>query len=155
MTVKLLSSSSLSYLEWDTCLFPVDTIAPRIISCPSQESTIVTIELGEPGVMVTWQEPMVSDLSEVVLVSQSHMSNQFFVVGPTTVTYVYRDSSNNMANCQFVVSVQTGWYHSLCILRYCTISLLVPKCCLSFLLYGTHIIYLYYMLVIYSYVVFS
>ncbi|PIK61977.1 putative hyalin [Apostichopus japonicus] len=88
-------------------IIPIDTTAPRIISCPSQESPTVTIELGEPGVMVTWQEPMVSDLSEVVLVSQSHMPNQFFVVGPTTVTYVYRDSSNNMANCQFVVSVLT------------------------------------------------
>lgn len=89
--------------------FSVDTTPPSIIGCPTPESTTVVIELGTPGTMVFWQEPIANDLSNnVVLVSQTHMPNAFFPVGNTTVTYVYQDSSNNRANCQFVVSVLTG-----------------------------------------------
>ena len=58
--------------------------------------------------VVTWNEETVTDLSPVFLVSRSHDSGAFFLVGIQTVTIRYIDSSNNVGECSFVITVETG-----------------------------------------------
>lgn len=59
--------------------------------------------------VVFWEEPMATDLSgEVTLVSRSHAPGSFFIVGVTTVTYVFADPSGNEYECSFNITVVTG-----------------------------------------------
>ena len=85
--------------------FAGDTIPP-VVTCPVNQTRI--IELGVPSVAVTWDEETVTDLSPVFLVSRSYDAGELFLVGVETVTIRYRDSSNNIGECSFVITVETG-----------------------------------------------
>lgn len=80
---------------------------PILSGCPG--NIFEQVPLGTPGTVITWTEPQVSDNSGIVnLVSQSHTSGSFFVVGTTPVIYVFADPSNNEAECSFSVTVIEG-----------------------------------------------
>lgn len=65
------------------------------------------IELGDGGVIVSWEDPSVSDISSTqTLISRSHSPNSFFPVGSTLVTYLYGDESGNTVTYTFCVTVQ-------------------------------------------------
>lgn len=66
------------------------------------------MELGETGVVVGWIEPAASDLGGAFLESSNYDPLDFFIVGETSVLYIFSDESGNTANCTFIVSVRTG-----------------------------------------------
>ncbi|XP_072051852.1 hyalin-like [Amphiura filiformis] len=82
----------------------VDT-EPPVVTCPGDITT--TTALGSQGTTVTWPEPTATDDSgQVTQLSRSLPSGSFFAVGvPTTVVYVYQDSSQNTGICSFSVIV--------------------------------------------------
>ena len=89
------------------CLsFLVDTTPPTIEGCPPDINEV--IELGSPDPAVVWIEPIATDLSPVMTLSQSNQPGMTFPVGTTTVTYIFADSSGNTAVCSFDVIVETS-----------------------------------------------
>ncbi|XP_072051695.1 uncharacterized protein [Amphiura filiformis] len=82
-----------------------DSTPPTVI-CP--EGIVEDVVFGQGGRIVTWTEPRVSDNSGIVpeLVYSSHTSGSFFNSGQTTVTYVYRDGSENEASCTINVFIR-------------------------------------------------
>lgn len=71
-------------------------------------NTIATVELGAaPGTTVTWQPPRCVDLSPTTETS-SASPGDFFLIGVTTVTFTCLDSSGNLFNCPFDVTVLEG-----------------------------------------------
>ena len=80
-----------------------------MVVCP--DNMAFTIDFGSGGRRVTWTDPTVSDNSgSVTLVSNTHNSNDLFQVGQTTVTYIYRDASNNRNQCSFTVTITERKY---------------------------------------------
>ncbi|XP_072022697.1 hyalin-like [Amphiura filiformis] len=81
--------------------------APTILFCPSNR----TLEVDERslGTIVSWDEPVVEDTGNVMLLIQTHVSGTFFTIGTTIVSYIFRDNANNMEKCSFSVTV-TGDY---------------------------------------------
>ncbi|XP_072051694.1 uncharacterized protein [Amphiura filiformis] len=82
-----------------------DSTPPTVI-CP--EGIVEDVVFGQGGSSVTWTEPQVFDNSgiEPTLVYSSHTSGSFFNSGQTTVTYVYRDGSENEASCTINVFIR-------------------------------------------------
>ncbi|XP_072013031.1 hyalin-like isoform X2 [Amphiura filiformis] len=91
------------------CCFEIHIIEvdndPPIPTCSRDIST--TTACNTDGTVVYWLEATAYDNSGTVnLISQSHISGRsFFRVGMTTVTYTFIDPSNNIASCDFVVTV--------------------------------------------------
>ncbi len=87
-----------SLFQTSTCSFSVtlsfvDVIAP-VVTCP--DNLAFDVPFGSPGRRVTYSLPTVTDNSnEFFLVSSTNNPNDLFQVGSTTVTYTYRDGSNN------------------------------------------------------------
>lgn len=91
------------------CFPSEDTTPPVVSGCPEDEE--VTIELGLPSGMAFWVEPSATDISgEVSLITRTNAPGDSFMVGMTTVLYIFADSSNNDVTCSFVVTVVTGEY---------------------------------------------
>ena len=85
----------------------VDRTPPTVINCPNV--AFVNVELGETEGVVTWIEPISTDVSGTdTLVSSSSTPGMLFPLGDTTVIYLYSDESGNTATCQFCVTVGTG-----------------------------------------------
>ncbi|PIK38295.1 putative hyalin [Apostichopus japonicus] len=83
----------------------VDRIPPTIASCPTS-GVAVTVELGETSGPAFWQAITATDLSNVVdLVSQTNAPGDSFMLGTTTVMYIFADASGNRATCSFTVTV--------------------------------------------------
>ncbi|XP_071489593.1 uncharacterized protein [Diadema antillarum] len=79
-----------------------DTTAPVISNCPSD---ITVSDINLDGTQAAfWVEPTATDNSAVT-VSQTASPGDSFILGDTTVTYTFTDTSNNQAVCQFVVTV--------------------------------------------------
>ena len=78
---------------------PVITGAPDFITLPTDH--------GLPFANVTWTEPSTTDNSglQIKLVS-SHSPGTLFHIGTSSVTYNATDSSGNMANHTFIITVQ-------------------------------------------------
>ena len=77
--------------------------------CP--EDILVTILSGTTnGATVEWIEPVATDNSGNApnLVSQTHQSGSFFILGSTIVTYQFADNSGNVGSCSFSVIVEDG-----------------------------------------------
>ncbi|XP_072013269.1 uncharacterized protein [Amphiura filiformis] len=91
----------------DCCFFvrivEVDEVPP-VPSCPRDITRTIDINLG--GTQVTFQDATATDNSgTAILVTQTHRSGQFFIVGTTDVTYTFRDPSNNQESCTFTITV--------------------------------------------------
>jgi hypothetical protein len=96
--------------NFDTCIFTItvteggstgDNTPPVIENCPND----LTVT-GTNNAVVSWTEPTATDNDGLpVTVTRSHQPNSIFAAGPTTVTYRFTDSSGNVAECSFVVSV--------------------------------------------------
>ncbi|XP_072021512.1 hyalin-like [Amphiura filiformis] len=84
----------------------VDTVPPKIESCPRDVSAVT--ELGNIREPVYWTEPIASDISgNVTLTRQSYYSGDDFPLGLTGVSYEYIDGTGNTAWCNFSVIVNT------------------------------------------------
>ena len=76
------------------------------IRCPHSFETIV--ELGVPVKSVTWPEqPYIADgLASYIM--RSHSPGAEFPVGVTWVNYTFEDEYNNVAHCNFSITVLEG-----------------------------------------------
>ncbi|XP_071823795.1 uncharacterized protein [Apostichopus japonicus] len=84
----------------------IDTVPPVISDCPSQQT--ITIEPGQTSAQVVWFQPSATDNSgTATLQTQTHSPGESFVIGQTTVMYIFLDPAGNTANCEFIVLVQT------------------------------------------------
>ncbi|KAJ8036101.1 Hyalin [Holothuria leucospilota] len=91
-----------------TCSFQVsvvqvDTQPPQIMGCP--EDIIEIVEIGTTEKEVTWTEPTATDLSGVQLITQTHFPPTSFPLGPTIVTYTFRDSAGISNQCSFDITI--------------------------------------------------
>ena len=67
------------------------------------------MEVGTIVSQVTWNEPFADDASDnITLLIKTHSPGGLFGVGDTSVMYMYTDSSNNIATCNFVVTIAMG-----------------------------------------------
>ncbi|XP_071785176.1 uncharacterized protein [Asterias amurensis] len=99
--------------NFDSCTFtvavqpgttPTDMTPPVISNCPSD--TTITVAPGTTSATVNWVEPTATDGDGLTpTVARSHAPNTAFPLGPTVVSYIFRDSTGNEANCNFVVTV--------------------------------------------------
>ena len=77
-----------------------------ISGCDDQAET-VGLNIG--AVQVNYIEPTATDNSGVVnLASRTRTPGSFFLVGDTTVTYIFVDGSGNTAQCDFTITVIEG-----------------------------------------------
>ncbi len=68
-----------------------------------------TIDINTGGLTITFEDATATDNSgTATIVSQTHRSGQFFLVGVTEVTYIFQDPSNNRAECSFTITVIEG-----------------------------------------------
>ncbi|XP_041457583.1 mucin-17-like [Lytechinus variegatus] len=92
-----------------SCSFQINIIAedriPPQVTCPADE--VYDVEVPSSGRTVTFGTASATDLSTVSLVSVTPQNGFFFSTGSTTVTYTYRDTSNNQASCSFSVIVNS------------------------------------------------
>ncbi|XP_072045211.1 hyalin-like isoform X2 [Amphiura filiformis] len=100
MYVFVDGSGNSASCDFEITLMPVDTERPDILQCPSDIH--YNVEIGSTLTAVSWTEPSASDESgNVILLVKTHSTGEHFGVGKTTVTYLFVDSSNNMATCSF------------------------------------------------------
>lgn len=86
--------------------FSLDNTVPVITFCP--DDIVQPVPLPAPVCApVPFVEPTATDDSpEPLIVIPSHMPNDCFQTGTTTsVSYVFIDSSGNLASCDFTVLV--------------------------------------------------
>ncbi|XP_072046099.1 hyalin-like [Amphiura filiformis] len=89
-----------------TCLPNSDTEPPIVNGCPDDIYTV--IELGTERATVSWSEPTATDNSRFTQTENYYPENYYpFLVGLTTVVYVFNDIFNNNATCTFTVTVNT------------------------------------------------
>ena len=86
------------------------------MNCPTSEITSEIEDSSDSATTVSWTEPTAVDESgNVTLVVKTHSAGQMFRVGSTTVMYMFADSSNNIASCTFVVTINHGKHVSFSI----------------------------------------
>ena len=75
--------------------------------CPSD--IVTEVELGSGGAHVNWTEPYATDESgNTSLIAKTHHPGELYGVGRTMVTYIFMDSSNNIATCTFQIMGESG-----------------------------------------------
>lgn len=85
----------------------MDSQPPNFIFCPKNIEE--SIELGNSHKRVKWEEPLAADASNKVRISsQTHYTDDYFIVGKTEVTYTFVDESANAVNCTFMVKLIEG-----------------------------------------------
>lgn len=93
-----------------TCTFTVtvvDNTLPVVSNCPANIS--LPALAGTCARPVSWTEPTASDAcGPITLISRSHVPGASFNVGNTTVTYRFKDASNNEISCSFKVTITDG-----------------------------------------------
>ncbi|XP_071840115.1 uncharacterized protein [Apostichopus japonicus] len=81
-----------------------DNEPPTVIGCPS-DITLVA-EGNAPCVTARWTDPFVVDNGPgEVVTTQTSMSGNCFALGDTLVSYIFTDSSGNIATCTFNVNI--------------------------------------------------
>ncbi|MGE4618647.1 MAG: HYR domain-containing protein [Planctomycetota bacterium] len=81
----------------------LDTEFPVILDLP--QDLVLSSELGLCGAVATWQEPSSEDNCAVAELGQDILNSSFFSTGTTTVTYSSMDSSGNVTEESFFVTV--------------------------------------------------
>ncbi|XP_041454248.1 mucin-17-like isoform X7 [Lytechinus variegatus] len=81
----------------------VDTTDPIVNFCPANMEILTPV--GEPEVVVTWNEPVAFDNSGSVTTTQSASPGDTFGEGVTQVVYQFTDASGNDAFCIFTITV--------------------------------------------------
>lgn len=89
-----------------TVSFGKDTVKPVITGCPSGTITVNTLANQCYGV-ATWGVVTATDDCRIDTWSQTHQSGDRFDIGLHTVTYVFKDTSGNVATCSFNVEVKS------------------------------------------------
>ena len=81
----------------------VNDNVPPLVTCPA--NVTVNNDSGQCGAMVNYPAATAMDNCSMQSISYSQNSGTFFPVGNTTITVTATDINNNMANCNFSVSV--------------------------------------------------
>jgi len=81
----------------------IDTTAPDL-TCPADIAQCADQGLVTSSV-VTWDDPLFSDICSDVTIISTHNSGDVFSVGTTTVTYTATDDCGNETSCSFEVTV--------------------------------------------------
>jgi large repetitive protein len=94
-----------AYGNTTTCAFDVivhDTMLPTFTACPGN----ITVSANAAcQATVSWTEPVANDNCSVSGVTKTHIPNDVFSIGTTTVTYSALDPSGNEGTCSFTVTV--------------------------------------------------
>jgi PKD repeat protein len=88
------------------CSFTItveDREPPKVV-CPAAP-TPITVPGCEGGARVVWNDPIFTDNCPMVTISGTHLSEDFFGCGTTTVTYTATDMSGLTTSCSFPVTV--------------------------------------------------
>ncbi|XP_072042250.1 hyalin-like isoform X2 [Amphiura filiformis] len=98
------------YRQLLTCSFDVigtsvDTMPPVVYQCHSNITQDAAGRGSGSLFTVYWIEPFAIDAGGTVNVIQSHHPRTVFPLGTTTVTYEFRDGSDNIASCVFTVTL--------------------------------------------------
>ena len=96
LSLSLFKRHSIFFFSYTT-----DKISPQVASCPDSKTVLTSTKTKR----VFWSEPKFTDNKGVVSVSRSHASGQLFECGDTVVTYIAKDSFNNVAECTFRIYV--------------------------------------------------
>ena len=100
-----------------------DTTPPRILNCPSSETTSKIADSSDSAIAVSWTEPTAVDESgNVKLLMNTHSPGQMFRIGSTMVMYLFTDSSNNIASCTFDVTVSLCKCIQVSLRFYCNLE---------------------------------
>ncbi|XP_072046551.1 hyalin-like [Amphiura filiformis] len=100
-------ANNTEFCNFSVIVSQVDTTPPYVTSCPSNIQK--TLEVGAPGISVSWYEPSANDNSgDVTFSKSSHKSGELFLKGSTSVSYTFMDRSNNTATCDFLVTIREG-----------------------------------------------
>lgn len=82
----------------------VDEETPIISNCPPNQT--LTYNQANCSASATWIQPTaVDNCSSSLTVFESHQPGDIFPQGNNLVTYLFTDSSNNTASCEFTISV--------------------------------------------------
>ncbi|MEC9475666.1 MAG: HYR domain-containing protein [Planctomycetota bacterium] len=81
-----------------------DQESPQFSSVP--ENILQSNDLDECGGAVTWADPEATDNCEVLSLTSSHASGDFFAVGTTEVTLTVTDVHENVQTTSFLVTVE-------------------------------------------------
>jgi len=81
----------------------LDVEQPQISGMPAD--IVVTNEFGLCGAVVSWDEPSVTDCSDLASVTASLANGSFFEVGDSLVTYTAIDTYGNETSASFNVNV--------------------------------------------------
>lgn len=82
-----------------------DNIPPVITNCP--KNIFIQTNPTINGGVAVWATPSVSDNCGAATLQCNYPSGRVFPVGSTIVSYLAMDARNNMATCDFVVTVGT------------------------------------------------
>ncbi|MFO7872904.1 MAG: HYR domain-containing protein, partial [Bacteroidales bacterium] len=69
------------------------------------DDIVTEIEPGMEGIIVTWDEPLVTDNCGVESVTSNFEPGDFFPVGETEVTYLATDVHGNNSEMEFIIKV--------------------------------------------------
>eukprot|EP00057_Strongylocentrotus_purpuratus_P028698 XP_011683172.1 PREDICTED: uncharacterized protein LOC578978 isoform X16 [Strongylocentrotus purpuratus] len=83
-----------------------DDIIPEVSDCP--DDVVIFVPQGTTRANVYWIEPTAMDNFGDITVSQSASPGSLFALGPSSVTYTFRDGANNVAFCIFDVFVRVA-----------------------------------------------
>ncbi|MEC9475667.1 MAG: HYR domain-containing protein [Planctomycetota bacterium] len=81
----------------------LDEQVPALSGIPADIE--MTAELGLCGATVSWDEPVATDNCESIDLNSNVTSGSFFDIGTTVVTYSVSDSSGNISESSFTVSI--------------------------------------------------
>ncbi|PIK58911.1 hypothetical protein BSL78_04223 [Apostichopus japonicus] len=79
-----------------------DVTAPVVTSCPDARNTIQTTTVPR---LVVLPEPTATDANGVTTQITGRPDNDFYPLGPTTVTYTFSDPAGNTNECVFTIDI--------------------------------------------------
>lgn len=82
-------------------LYLADVTAPVVTGCPDSRTIQVTMD----PMLVVLPEPTATDANGVTTQITGRPDNDFYPLGPTTVTYTFSDPAGNTNECVFTIDI--------------------------------------------------
>ncbi|CAN5779971.1 hypothetical protein BH10BAC3_BH10BAC3_01050 [soil metagenome] len=82
-----------------------DITKPAVSNCPANITVYTGAGRTTCDQIVSWTAPTATDNCSSVSVTSNHNSGDLFSAGTTTVTYTFKDVSENTSTCSFTVTV--------------------------------------------------